>query len=356
MSEELLFLDRAAVLECAAEVDPCEVVGDVLRQHAEGAVTMPAEGYLPWTNDTGAYCRSLAMLGAVEGPGRPPVRGVKLINAATSNPALGRERAAGVGVLFDHHTARPLVIAEAGWLSAARTAAYTMVSLRHLGPPEWDALAVVGCGTLARVHLELLVRSFPGAKAVHLHDRDPARAADLAEWTGRHCPGLQAHIADSARAAVQAASVVVTTTTTDTGYLPAAWLRPGTFVAHVSLADLLPDAFLTAEALYVDDLTLVADNPRRVMGALIRDGRLAAPAPAGRAGGGAGSGERDRAPAREITGTLGQVLTGRVPAVRPGTGHVISNPFGMAVLDVALLDAVHAVAARRGIGRRLRLY
>ncbi|MGW0393048.1 ornithine cyclodeaminase family protein [Streptomyces sp. NPDC003042] len=343
MTEELLFLDRAAVLECAAEVDVCQVVADALVRHARGAVTLPTEGYLPWTNEAGAYCRSLAMLGALAGDDGPPIRGMKLINAATSNPAHGRERAAGISVLFDHHTARPLVIAEAGWLSAARTAAYTMVSLRHLGPPQWDALTVIGCGTLARTHLELLEESFPQAGTVHFYDADPGRAAALAEWTAHHRPRLRTVQQPDARTAVQAAPVVVTVTTTDQGYLPAAWLRPGTFVAHVSLADLLPDALLTAQALYVDDVGLVADNPRRVLGALMREGHVTARPPGPAQG-------------RGIDGTLGQVLAGEVPAVRPSTGHVISNPFGMAVLDVALLHAVHEAAVDRKAGRTLRLY
>ncbi|WP_158575932.1 ornithine cyclodeaminase [Streptomyces corynorhini] len=352
MTEDLLFLDRAAVMACAADVDLCEATAWALGHHAEGATRMPAEGYLPWTNDAGGQCRSLAMLGAVEPPGGTPVRGVKIINAATTNPALGAERAGGVSLLFDQHTARPVLMAEAGWLSAARTAAYTMVSLRHLGPREWDALSVIGCGTLARAHLELLGTQFPQAKSVHLYDTDPERAADLAKWLGQHCPQLHPQIAPSARAAVGAARVVVTTTTVDTGFVPAAWLEPGTFVAHVSLSDLLPDAFVTAEAIYVDDVDLVAENPRRTLGALLRDGLVAAPGVTPRRGDATGEG----AAVPEVNGTLGQVIAGRIEAVRPHRGHVISNPFGMAILDVALLEAVHQAALRRGTGQRLCLY
>ncbi|MEU1074585.1 MULTISPECIES: ornithine cyclodeaminase [unclassified Streptomyces] len=343
MSEDVLFLDRTAVRECAAAIDVCQVVTDALVRHARGAGTLPAEGHLPWTNDRGGSCRSLAMLGALEGDGAPPVRGIKLINAATSNPALGRERAAGVSLLFDHDTARPLVLAEAGWLSAARTAAYTMVSLRHLGPPGWQELTLIGCGTLARMHLELLGTAFPRVRTVHLYDMDPRRAGGLAHWNAQQRPELRTLVHATAREAVRASPVVVTATTTGAGYLPAAWLCPGTFVAHVSLADLLPDALLTAQALYVDDIGLVRDNPRRVLGALMREGRITAREP-GPAGG------------RALDGTLGQVLIGEVAAKRPGAGHVVSNPFGMAVLDVALLAAVHEVAVRRASGRRLRLY
>jgi ornithine cyclodeaminase len=349
MSEQLLFLDREAVLTCLAHVDVCAETARVLRRHAEGRVALPPEGYLPWTNGEGAYCRSLAMLGAVEDDEGPPLRGIKIINAATSNPSHGRERAAGLAMLFDPDTARPRVLAEAGWLSATRTAAYTMVSLRHLGPEQWDAATFIGCGMLARVHVGLLVATFPRTTRVHLHDTDPRRAEDLAGWIRERYPHLTVRVEPGARQAVAAAPVVVTTTTADRGYLPAAWLTPGTFVAHVSLADLLPDAFLTAQAVFVDDVALVADNPRRALGRMMREGQITDSVPKGRAHGHDPTG-------RPLDGTLGQVLIGERPAVRPTGSHVISNPFGMAVLDVGLLGAVYEAAVRRGLGRTLTLY
>ncbi|MGW0467803.1 ornithine cyclodeaminase family protein [Streptomyces sp. NPDC003027] len=346
MREELLFLDRHAVRECAARVDLCAVTEEILRRHAEGRTTLPSEGYLPWTNTEGAYCRSLAMLGSIDAQdGRPAAYGVKLINAATSNPAHGLERAAGVSMVFDPETARPTVLAEAGWLSAARTAAYTMVSLRHLGPADWDALTVIGCGTLARAHLDLLAAAFPGVDQVHLHDLDRTRALALAGWAREHHPRLRVRVHEETEKAVRAAPVLLTTTTTDRGYIPAHWLASGTFVAHVSLDDLLPDVFSTAQALYVDDVSLVAENPRRVLGRLMGEGYVLPPSH------GPSSGE-----GRPLEGTLGQVLTGAVPAVRPSTGHVVSNPFGMSVLDVGLLAQVRQVAEREGLGQRLSLF
>ena len=364
MADELLFLDRETVLACAARIDVCAVVETVLRRHAEGRTLLPPEGYLPWRNSEGAYCRSLALLGAVDVDGgmdgdseidgeaaadrQRTVYGVKLINAATSNPAHGRERAAGIGLLFDPETARPTVLAEAGWLSAARTAAYTMVSLRHLGPSTWDALSVIGCGTLARAHLDLLVRAFPSVGEIHAYDRDVARAHALAQWAAQHCGGMRVYVHEDAEKAVRAAPVVVTTTTSDDPYIPAHWLAPGTFVAHVSLDDLLPEVFDTAEAVYVDDVALVIDNPRRVLGRLMRDDAVLPPQAESRAG-------DDTHGGRRLNGTLGQVLTGAVPAVRPSSGHVVSNPFGMAVLDVGLLGAIQRIAVLDGLGRRLEL-
>ncbi|QES47482.1 ornithine cyclodeaminase [Streptomyces venezuelae] len=349
-TEQLLFLDRAAVRACAAGIDPVTAVEDVLRAHAAGRTELPAEGYLPWTNSQEAYCRSIAMLGSVGGadPAAPTAYGMKLINAATSNPAAGRDRAGGVSFLFDPETARPAVLAEAAYLSALRTGAYTMSSLRHLGPEHFEAVSLIGCGAQARTHAELLARYFPAVRALHVHDLLPERAAAFAAWAGQR--GLPFTVTPYARAAEAAAAstVVVTLTITDTGYLAPEDLRPGTFVAHVSLDDLLPEVFDRAQALYVDDVELIRENPRRVLGRLLGEGRVLAP-------GGATKPAGAQPGATVIRGSLGEVLTGAVPAERPGDGIVVSNPFGMAVLDVGLLARVYARAAAEGLGTRLDL-
>ncbi|MCA6095627.1 ornithine cyclodeaminase family protein [Streptomyces sp. SCA3-4] len=341
--EGLLFLDRAAVRACAGSIDPVEAVESVLRAHAAGRTELPPEGYLPWANSQGAYCRSLAMLGAVGGPDGTAY-GMKLINAATSNPAQGRDRAGGCGFLFDPETARPVVLAEAAYLSALRTAAYTMSSLRHLGPPAFDEVTLIGCGAQARTHAELLARYFPAVRALHVHDLLPERTAAFADWVGERGLPFTVTAHEHAERAAAASPVVITVTVSDTGYLGAAALRPGSFVAHVSLDDLLPEVFDRAEAVYVDDVTLVRENPRRVLGRLMAEGRVLPP----------GAGERTDG-ATVVRGTLGDVLTGAVPARRPERGVVVSNPFGMAVLDVGLLARVFARATADGLGTRIDL-
>ncbi|WP_030703140.1 MULTISPECIES: ornithine cyclodeaminase family protein [unclassified Streptomyces] len=343
-TEHLLFLDRAAVRACAAGIDPVAAVEDVLRAHAAGHTALPAEGYLPWTNSQGAYCRSIAMLGSVGAadPTVPTAYGMKLINAATSNPAQGRERAGGVSFLFDPETARPAVVAEAAYLSALRTGAYTMSSLRHLGPERFQEVTLIGCGAQARTHAELLARYFPDVRTLHVHDLLPERASAFASWVeGSELPFTVVPHGRAAEAAA-ASTVVITLTITDTGYLSPDHLRPGTFVAHVSLDDLLPEVFDRAQALYVDDVELVRDNPRRVLGRLLGESRVLAPG-------------TPKPGTSTIRGTLGDVLTAAVPAERPDTGVVVSNPFGMAVLDVGLLARVYARATADGHGTRLDL-
>jgi hypothetical protein len=57
-----------------------------------------------------------------------------------------------------------------------------------------------------------------------------------------------------------------------------------------------------------------------------------------------------------ITGTLGMVLGEMCPIVRPSRGYVVSNPFGMSILDVGLVAAVHRQALLQCLGQVLELH
>lgn len=332
-------LDRPTISRCLEEVDPVAVVERTLVAHADKQTILPAEGYLSWTNSGGAYSRSLAMLGALPAT-VPPLYGLKVVNAATSNPALGIERAGGMMMLFDPETARPRLLAEAGLVSALRTAAYTVLSVQRLGPEEVPAISVLGCGTLARVHLELLARYLPDLDVAHVYDTAPDRAHALADWARTELPGLDVRVSARAEDCVAASRVLITVTVSDTPYIDTGWFDGPGLVAHVSLDDVDRSVFETAQAVLVDDVELVVDNPRRILGALVADGVVTPQA---------------RPTGPFIVGTLGEVAAGRLEAPRPSTGLVVSNPFGMAILDIALMDAVDRVAVEAGLEKHLDL-
>lgn len=331
MAEELLFLDRSTVLRCATGIDVVAEIDTVLRDHCARRVTMPAEGALYWTNSAGAPCRSLALLGGLARDSGD-LYGLKVINAAVDNPGRGMERAGGVTLVFDPETARPRCMAEAGYLSAARTSAYSVLSIDLLGPPSWNSASFLGCGTQATIHIDMMVDRFPALDTVYLFDLDRARTEAFATATTQKHPRLRVVASSSVQDAVGAAPVIITVTTSTTPYIPADWIAAGSFVAHVSLDDLTPGALLGAQALYVDDVDLIRENPQRILGHLL-----------------------NKEPATYVTGTLGAVLNGTCPVVRPSGGYVVSNPFGMSILDVGLVAAVERRARELGLGHVLEL-
>lgn len=337
----VLMISRDEVARCLRLLDPAAIVREALIEHHAGRTVLPAEAYLRWDNDQGAYTRSIAMPGGIVRDGESAY-GMKIINASVSNPAAGLERAGGVGLCFDPQTARISAIIEIGLISSVRTAAVSLVGVQAAGHGDATALAVLGCGTQGGTHLFLLADRLPNLRRVALHDADPAAAAALAGRVRRHRPGIEVAVLPDARAAMRDADLVVTATTADDGYLPPDWIMPGAAVVNVSLADLTADALLQAGRLYVDDVELVEQNPRRPLGRLMQQGLVTAP-------GSTGSG-------RPIDATIGALAAGAaLAAPLPPTSYTVINPFGMGVLDVALLDAIRRAATGLDLGTEVTL-
>jgi ornithine cyclodeaminase len=341
---ELYYAARADVVRACAAVDVVGVVEDALRQHAAGVTVLPDEAYLGWRAPDGAAARSLAMPGGLPVPGGFAL-GLKVINGCLSNPGRGLARAQGLTLLFDQQSGWPRALMEAAHISALRTAAVSAIAARCLGRPGLTRLAIIGCGAIARAHCELLPPALPALAQVTLYDTDPARRHRLAEdLRGGQAGGrLTVAESDSPRDCVRDAELVVTATTATRGYIAWDWLAPGALVAHVSLDDLLPEVIQRAGLLVVDDWALVSHDDRRLLGVLYRRGELRSPA---------GDFHPECTPrpgARAVDTTLGEVLLGNHPG-RPGPGDVvISNPFGMAILDIAIAHAILPAAIAQGI-------
>jgi N-[(2S)-2-amino-2-carboxyethyl]-L-glutamate dehydrogenase len=271
---EFRYLTRADVITACQSVDITGVVEDALRLHEEGRTILPEEAYLGWTAPDGHPARMLAMPGAIVSGDRQ-VLGLKTINASLGNPRRGLPRSQGFTILLDAETAQPRALMEAAYdTSAGRAAEFAD-----------------------------FVKALPGGASV------------------------ECLVADVARPCVSAADLIVPVTTTTKGYIEADWLKPGALVAHVSLDDLTEGAVLAADLVIVDDWSLVSADPRRLLGRMYRAGTLLDQDGAPR------SGVLEAPLARRVNGSLGDVLTGRHPGRSSETEIVISNPFGMSVLD-----------------------
>lgn len=338
--DRILYLSRQDVGEILGAIDAVAVVRRTLVEHAEGRALLPAEAYLEWESPNGGRSRSLAMPGAVEN-----VVGTKIINANPANAVVGLPRADGLTLLFDPATARVRAILAASPLSAVRTAAVTVIAAQSLGAALISTAAVIGSGEIARAHVDLLARALPDLRDVRVFDIDRRRAEEFVARVGDERireRSIRASVWGTAKEAIRGAQLVVPATTTESGYIQSGWLCPGALLVHVSLDDLLPQAVLDADRLYVDDWELVRADSRRMLGRMIRDGLVAGPGEAAPRGG------------RTIDGTLGEVVTGRALGRRQEDEVVVVNPFGMAITDVALAAAVVESAEARGIGRVLR--
>lgn len=335
----LLYLSRADVQAACARIDPVEIMREVFRLHGTRDTILPHEAYLEWENPEGDRVRSLNMPGYVGGEFRSA--GTKIINANPRNPLRGQERASGLTMLFDGVSARIVCVMDAAYLSSVRTASVSALSVELLRGPTLHCIAVLGAGIIAHAHLDLLLSRWPEVSRVLVFDLDHARAERLsADIASRF--DIRVESAASAEQAVGRADVVITATTTTSGYVPFAWLPPGCVVVNVSLDDLLPDVMLNANLLVVDDWELVRADSRRLLGRMYRERTIIGPAdPA------------NGHSCRRVDGEIGDLVLERMQGRRENEDIVVVNPFGLSIEDVALATRVFQIAEAECLGEVL---
>jgi ornithine cyclodeaminase/alanine dehydrogenase-like protein (mu-crystallin family) len=133
-------------------------------------------------------------------------------------------------VLFDPDTGAISGLADAGEITAIRTAAASAVATDALARPDASRLAILGYGEQAATHIRAIgqVRALQG---VTVWGRSPERAATFAARMAAET-GLAVAACATAREAVAAADIVCTVTQAHEPILEGAWLAPGT---HVNL-------------------------------------------------------------------------------------------------------------------------
>ncbi len=154
----------------------------------------------------------------------PEVFGAKLVTFFPGNTGKLPTHMAMIQ-LFRKETGEPLAVMDGRLITEMRTAAVSAVAMDVLAPKKTPVLAFLGSGVQARSHLEALrlVRSFDEIR-VWSPTRRNAEAFGVESG---------AKVCDSARSAVEGASVVVTVTSSGEPVLRGEWLETDTFVCAV---------------------------------------------------------------------------------------------------------------------------
>ena len=84
----------------------------------------------------------------------PAALGTKVVSVFGSNTAVGLPTHLATIVLLDPMTGELLSIMDGRFITEARTAAVSAVSVRHLAHRDASRLAIIGSGVQARSHLE----------------------------------------------------------------------------------------------------------------------------------------------------------------------------------------------------------
>jgi ornithine cyclodeaminase len=156
--------------------------------------------------------------------------GAKLISVFQDNFAKGIQSHQGLVILFDPDTGAPVCAADAGEITAIRTAAASAVATAALARKDARRLAILGYGEQAATHARAIgkVRDI---ESIMVWGRSTERAQAFAKRTQVEL-AVQVSTAPTVQDAVAQADIVCTVTAAAEPVLKGEWVRPG---AHVNV-------------------------------------------------------------------------------------------------------------------------
>ena len=313
--------DVAKLLPMAECVD---VMEQALQTFAKGDFVLPLRSKMGLPEDM------QGLIGLMPGYiGDPPRLGLKALTVMPQNHGTEWESHQGVVMLFEVEHGSLLAVMDASSITGIRTAAASGAATRALARPDAGDLAILGAGAQADSHLAAM-RAVRKIRRVRVWSRTAASARAFAE---RHVgSGVGVEVCDSARAAVDGADLICTTTASPIPILEGEWIAPG---AHVNAVGACFAANRELDTAAVVRARVVVD---RRESALAEAGDLLIPMKEG------------AIEASHIAAELGDVLLKRVAGRRSTSEVTLFKSLGIAIEDLAAAHFIHARARAEGKG------
>lgn len=306
-------------------MDACiDSMEDALRLLDQGDAVMPLRQMLALPDSKNILALMPAHLGGIGSVG------VKVITIFPGNHGTEYDSHQGAVLLFDTEHGRLQAIVDGTAVTAIRTAAVSGAATRHLARPDASDLAIIGSGTQAGTHLEamLTVREI---RRIRIFSRSTARA-DAFAATAEKKFGRAVEVIKTAKAAVEGADIICTTTAAHAPVVMGDWISPG---AHINAVGAyqphtreLDTAAVAGARLYVD----------RLESALREAGEFIIPR---------NEGVIDT---NHIIGELGALLSGRIPGRQSPRDITLFKSLGIAVEDLAAARLILDQALKKNIG------
>jgi len=261
--------------------------------------------------------------------------GAKLVTVYASNLERGLPSHFATIVLLDPETGGLQALVDGRYITEARTAAVSAVSVKHLAKKDAGVLALIGSGVQARSHLEAIdrVRSLG---EVRVWSRTAEHCDTFVKEMEPHT-SAELHRAPSAEEAVRGADIVVLATAAREPVVRNDWIGDGAHICAVGACR--PDqremdaALVARSLLYVDSREGALAEAGDIVLA-IRDGAITA---------------------SHISGELGELVAGKGAHRESDRQVTVFKSLGMAVEDVAAAHLAFTRATLAGRGTAFTL-
>ncbi len=258
-AESIPFLSEAAL--SALDISTGDVVDAIeaaIHGAAAGAVWSAPKAVIQ--PEDGRY-----MMAALAATDDPALLAVKTVVLNPQNPRHGLPQINGLVTMLHGQTGLPAAILDGNWITAVRTAGLSMVAARKLARPDASTIGFIGAGVQAQSHLDAFVDLYP-VTGIKVFSRGRKNIDLLCE--SARAKGLSADVCSTAREAVDAADLIVTSVTLTGQFEPfvdARWLKPGAFATVTDLAvPWIKQSFSALDRLVIDDLNQEAALPNKL--------------------------------------------------------------------------------------------
>ena len=319
-------LDVRAVLSMPDFIDAME---RALSAYSSGAAVQPVRTTIQVDAAPSFFAVMPASLSS------PAAVGAKLVTVYPGNHDKHLPSHLATIILLDAATGGLVALMDGRYITEARTAAVSAVSVKRLAAPTASTLAIVGSGVQARSHLEA-IRCVRTLKEVRVWSPTAAHAEALAA-EAHAATGLPIHVAATVSAAVRGAEIIALTTSSRTPVVADADVASGAHICAVGACRPdqreMPTALVARARVFVDARA----------GALAEAGDLLLPMKEGAFG------------ESHIAGELGELVLGRTQGRQSADQVTLFKSLGMAVEDVVTAALVVERAQSAGLGRSFDL-
>jgi ornithine cyclodeaminase len=266
--------------------------------------------------------------------GQLPALGAKLVTVFPRNAQRGLPSHLATILLLHPETGELLAIIDGRFITEARTAAVSAVSVEQCARAEADTLAILGSGVQARSHVEALrlVRRF---RRIRVWSPTAGHLNEFVRETTASDGSVGAEAAPSAEAAVREADIIVLAVTSPVPVLENDWVQEGAHVISLGAIGATQremDPALVARAHVIVDSRAAAlvESGDIILG--IKEGWFTED---------------------HIRGELGELADGRVVGRDSPRAVTIFKSLGLAVEDVVAAHRVYERARASGLGTPL---
>ncbi len=228
-----------------------------------------------------------------------------------------------------------MAIMDGTYISAMRTGAVTGVGAKYLANPTSEVAGIIGCGVQARTQIMAIKTAIPSVRLLKAYDIREEASKQFTKWSSQELD-IQAEVVRSAKEAVEDSDIIATVTVADEPIVKDAWLKKGSFFAHVgSYQEEEEEVIFNSDKVVVDLWHEVLHRGTPLLARLYKAGRINE---------------------EKIYANLGEIIRGKKPGRISKQERIFFSPLGLGSEDVAVASFVYREAKKKGLGVTLKLW